>query len=112
MTVGETGDGIRLVGGRIDGFAQALTLGACRTRTTTIKLPLVGGFQVAQCAGRGGLCIATGARAGARVRRARHARRRQGPARTRRRSATARPIFIDYAHKPDALEKALEALRP
>ena len=22
------------------------------------------------------------------------------------------PIFIDYAHKPDALEKALEALRP
>ena len=22
------------------------------------------------------------------------------------------PIFIDYAHKPDALAKALEALRP
>ena len=22
------------------------------------------------------------------------------------------PIFIDYAHKPDALSKALEALRP
>ena len=27
-------------------------------------------------------------------------------------SKNGAPIFIDYAHKPDALEKALEALRP
>ena len=27
-------------------------------------------------------------------------------------SANGAPIFIDYAHKPDALKKALEALRP
>ena len=35
-----------------------------------------------------------------------------GPARARRRRKNGAPIFVDYAHKPDALEKALEALRP
>ncbi len=59
MTVGEHGDGIKLVGGVIDGFAQVVTL-AYGGRDYKIKLPLVGGFQVQNAAVAAGLAIATG----------------------------------------------------
>ena len=49
---------------------------------------------------------------GRRVRRARAARRRKRPARAGRGRRSGAPIFVDYAHKPDALAKAIEALRP
>lgn len=110
MTVGETGEGIRLVAGRIDGFAQRVTL-AHAGREYSIRLPLVGGFQVHNAAVAAGLCIATGA-APARVFAAldhlEGAKGRLELAGTR----NGAPIFIDYAHKPDALQKALDALRP
>jgi len=110
MTVGEKGEGIRLVGGAIDGFAQVVTL-AHAGREYKIKLPLVGGFQVHNAAVAAGLCIATGAepaRVFAALERLEGAKGRLELAGQR----NGAPIFIDYAHKPDALQKALEALRP
>jgi UDP-N-acetylmuramoyl-L-alanyl-D-glutamate--2,6-diaminopimelate ligase len=110
MTVGEKGEGIRLVAGRIDGFAQVVTL-AHAGRDYRIKLPLVGGFQVHNAAVAAGLCIATGAdpaRVFAALEKLEGAKGRIELAGTRNDA----PIFIDYAHKPDALQKALEALRP
>ena len=44
--------------------------------------------------------------------RARASPRRQRPPRTGRPTRAGAPVFVDYAHKPDALEKALPALRP
>lgn len=110
MTVGEGGDDIKLKSGAIDGFAQKIVL-AHGGRDYSIKLPLVGGFQVQNAAIAAGLVIATGGDP-ARVFPA--LEKLQG-AKGRLELAGARngaPIFIDYAHKPDALAKALQALRP
>jgi UDP-N-acetylmuramoyl-L-alanyl-D-glutamate--2,6-diaminopimelate ligase len=110
MTVGEKGDDIKLVGGAIDGFAQVVTL-AHGGNTYKVKLPLVGGFQVQNAAVAAGLAIATGAepaRVFAALENLVGAKGRLELAGTH----SGAPIFIDYAHKPDAMAKALQALRP
>jgi UDP-N-acetylmuramoyl-L-alanyl-D-glutamate--2,6-diaminopimelate ligase len=110
MTVGAHGDDIKLFGGEIDGFAQAVSI-AHGGRMYKVKLPLVGAFQVQNAAIAAGLAIATGAEP-ARVLAA--LEKLQG-AKGRLEMVGAKdgaPIFIDYAHKPDALKNALEALRP
>jgi UDP-N-acetylmuramoyl-L-alanyl-D-glutamate--2,6-diaminopimelate ligase len=110
MTVGTGGDDIKLIGGAIDGFAQVATL-AHGGRAFTIKLSLVGAFQVQNAALAAGLAIATGGEPRsvfAALEMLQGAKGRLELAGTR----NGAPIFIDYAHKPDALKKALEALRP
>ena len=114
VTVGSRGDGagegIRLIGAEIDGFAQKLTL-EHRGRRYPVRLPLVGEFQIENALVSAGLAIGTGSEPkavfaslelleGAKGRLERVAER------------NGAPIFVDYAHKPDALEKALRALRP
>ena len=110
MTVGERGSDIKLVGGVIDGFAQRVTI-AHAGHTYKAKLPLVGAFQVQNAAVAAGLAIATGAepaRVFAALEHLTGAKGRLELAGTK----NGAPIFIDYAHKPDALAKALTALRP
>ncbi|MDO8878650.1 MAG: UDP-N-acetylmuramoyl-L-alanyl-D-glutamate--2,6-diaminopimelate ligase [Pseudolabrys sp.] len=110
MTVGEGGDDIKLVGGAIDGFAQVVEI-AHGGKTYKVKLPLVGGFQVQNAAVAAGLAIATGAepaRVFAALEKLTGAKGRLELSGT----YNGAPIFIDYAHKPDALAKALAALRP
>ncbi|MGJ5181885.1 UDP-N-acetylmuramoyl-L-alanyl-D-glutamate--2,6-diaminopimelate ligase [Bradyrhizobium oligotrophicum] len=114
MTVGASGDGagdgIRLVAAAIDGFAQQLQIQHCG-RMYTIRLPLVGAFQIENALVAAGLAIGTGSDP-------------QGvfEALEKLEGAKGRlelvgehngaPVFIDYAHKPDALAKALQAVRP
>jgi UDP-N-acetylmuramoyl-L-alanyl-D-glutamate--2,6-diaminopimelate ligase len=110
MTVGEKGADIKLIGGAIDGFAQIVEI-AHDGKTYKVKLPLVGGFQVQNAAVAAGLAIATGAepaRVFAALEKLTGAKGRLELSGTR----NGAPIFIDYAHKPDALAKALAALRP
>jgi UDP-N-acetylmuramoyl-L-alanyl-D-glutamate--2,6-diaminopimelate ligase len=110
MTVGVAGDDIKLVDGAIEGFCQIVTL-AHKDTTYKIKLPLVGAFQVQNAALAAGLCIATGgdpARVFASLEKLQGAKGRLELAGTKNGAS----IFIDYAHKPDALQKALQALRP
>jgi UDP-N-acetylmuramoyl-L-alanyl-D-glutamate--2,6-diaminopimelate ligase len=110
MTVGAQGDDIKLLGGEIDGFAQLVRI-AHGGKTYEIKLPLVGAFQVENAGIAAGLCIATGsepARVFAMLDMLHGAKGRLELAG----SKNGAPIFIDYAHKPDALKKALDALRP
>ena len=110
MTVGVAGDDIKLAAGVIDGFAQLVTL-KHGGRDYKIKLPLVGAFQVQNAALAAGLAIATGGE----PRSVFAALEKLQGAKGRLELAGERdgaPIFIDYAHKPDALKKALEALRP
>jgi UDP-N-acetylmuramoyl-L-alanyl-D-glutamate--2,6-diaminopimelate ligase len=110
IAVGENGVDIKLVSGSIDGFAQMITV-AHDGRTYKIRLPLVGAFQVQNAGIAAGLAIATGAEPA----RVFAALEKLAGAQGRLELAGARngaPIFIDYAHKPDALKKALESLRP
>ena len=104
------GEGIRLIEAEIDGFAQKLTFEHRGKRHAT-RLPLVGEFQIENALVAAGLAIGTGSEPewvfatlenleGAKGRLERVAER------------NGAPIFVDYAHKPDALEKALRALRP
>src|SRR5882724_2415 len=104
------GEGIRLIEADIDGFAQELTL-EHRGRRHAVRLPLVGEFQIENALVAAGLAIGTGSEPkaafatlelleGAKGRLERVAER------------NGAPIFVDYAHKPDALAKALQALRP
>jgi UDP-N-acetylmuramoyl-L-alanyl-D-glutamate--2,6-diaminopimelate ligase len=104
------GEGIRLIEADIDGFAQKLAL-EHRGHRHAVRLPLVGEFQIENALVAAGLAIGTGSEPkavfaelelleGARGRLERVAER------------NGAPIFVDYAHKPDALAKALQALRP
>ena len=114
LAVGSRGDGagegIRLVDAEIDGFAQKLAL-EHRGRKFAVRLPLVGHFQIENALVAGGLAIGTGSDAEAvfacleRLEGAKGRLERVG-------ERNGAQIFVDYAHKPDALAKALQALRP
>ena len=113
IAVGRKADGnesIRLVEAEIDGFAQKLAL-EYRGRKLTIKLPLVGEFQIENALVAAGLAIGTGSDVEkvfaslAQLEGAKGRLERVG-------ERNGAPIFVDYAHKPDALAKALQALRP
>jgi UDP-N-acetylmuramoyl-L-alanyl-D-glutamate--2,6-diaminopimelate ligase len=110
MTVGRTGDGIRLVDAAIDGFAQTLRL-AHAGRTHTVRLSLVGGFQVENALVAAGQAIASGGEPAAVFAALERLEGAKGRLELVGRRNGA-PIFVDYAHKPDALAKAIEALRP
>ncbi|MGX9392196.1 UDP-N-acetylmuramoyl-L-alanyl-D-glutamate--2,6-diaminopimelate ligase [Nitrobacteraceae bacterium UC4446_H13] len=114
LTVGRRGDGegmgICLIDVAVDGFTQKLTL-AHRGRRYSLRLPLVGEFQIENALVAAGLAIATGSDAARvfsvleRLEGAKGRLERVG-------ERNGAPIFVDYAHKPDALAKALQALRP
>jgi UDP-N-acetylmuramoyl-L-alanyl-D-glutamate--2,6-diaminopimelate ligase len=110
LTVGRKGEGIRLLDAAVDGFAQKLTLEYDGKRYR-VRLPLVGEFQIENALIAAGLVLAAGGAA-----------ERVFAALDQLEGAPGRlelvgerngaPVFVDYAHKPDALAKALEALRP
>jgi UDP-N-acetylmuramoyl-L-alanyl-D-glutamate--2,6-diaminopimelate ligase len=110
LTVGRNGDGIRLTSTAIDGFTQAASV-EHGGRSYQFRLPLVGGFQVENALVAAGLAIATGGpaeRVFASLATLKGAKGRLDLVGDR----NGAPVFVDYAHKPDALEKAIEALRP
>jgi len=110
ITVGRDGDAIRLLDVAVDGFAQKLTVEYDGKRYK-VRLPLVGDFQIENAMVAAGLVIATG---GDPVRVFAALDNLQGaPGRLELvGERNGAPVFVDYAHKPDALAKALEALRP
>jgi UDP-N-acetylmuramoyl-L-alanyl-D-glutamate--2,6-diaminopimelate ligase len=110
LTVGRRGAGIRLVATAIDGFVQRLHA-VHGGVDYEIRLPLVGDFQVENALVAAGLAIATGSEPAA----AFAALAGLTGAKGRLELVGERDgasIFVDYAHKPDALAKALAALRP
>ena len=114
VTVGRTGDGagegIRLLDAGIDGLAQKLTL-EHRGRRHAARLPMVGEFQIENALVAVGLAIATGSQPDAVFAQLEFLEGAKGRLeRVAERNGAL--IFIDYAHKPDALAKALQALRP
>jgi len=110
LTVGRKGEGIRLHDVAIDGFAQTLTV-VHAGNTYAVRLPLPGAFQVENALVAAGLAIATGSEPKAVFAALASLRGAKGRLDLAGEKDGA-PIFVDYAHKPDALAKALDALRP
>jgi UDP-N-acetylmuramoyl-L-alanyl-D-glutamate--2,6-diaminopimelate ligase len=111
VTVGASGDDIRLVSRTPGQLGQLLKLehgGAA----LDVYLPLIGGYQVANALVAAGLVMATGGNPAQTL----DALTRLQPVRGRlERAAINRagaPVYVDYAHTPDALEAAIAALRP
>jgi len=80
-------------------------------RDYTTRLPLPGAFQVENALVAAGLAIATGSEDGATFAALAQLTGAKGRLELVG-SNNGAPIFVDYAHKPDALAKALQALRP
>ena len=104
------GEGIRLVEAVVEGFAQQLVL-EHRGIRHSIQLPLVGEFQIENALVAAGLAIGTGSDPSAVLATLEHLEGAKGRL-ERVGEHNGAPIFVDYAHKPDALAKALQALRP
>ena len=118
VTVGRRGDGLRLVAAEPDADGTTIRVacdpGLCPgtgTRTVALRLPLAGEFQVSNALVAAGLCLATGSAPDAVF--SALAGLVGAPGRLQRVGARrGAPIFVDYAHKPDALETVLRTLRP
>lgn len=111
ISVGRSGENLKLVDTKRDGFAQRLTIRHAGN-DVDVCLPLVGGFQAANALVAAGLCIACGAGAELvfpHLSSLKGARGRLEHVATTQSGAT---VFVDYAHTPDALATALGALRP
>jgi UDP-N-acetylmuramoyl-L-alanyl-D-glutamate--2,6-diaminopimelate ligase len=108
--VGRAGNPLQLIDVAVDGFAQKIAL-AYAGRPYVLKLPLVGAFQVDNALVAAGLAIATGSDPDRVFAALENLTGAKGRLELAGRKGGA-PVFVDYAHKPDALAKALEALRP
>ena len=111
LTVGEKGTAIRLIAREPGQLGQQLEIehhGVWRK----IHLPLIGAYQAANALVAAGLVLATGGNAD----RTFDALSRLLPVRGRLERAVITkagvPVYVDYAHTPDALKAAIAALRP
>ena len=111
MTVGRKGEELRLIDRTPTGLGQRLTLEANGKRRE-VTLPLIGAYQAANCLTAAGLVVATGGKMDetlANLARVQPVRGRLERAVITHRDAA---VYVDYAHTPDALKEAIEALRP
>ncbi|RVT89404.1 UDP-N-acetylmuramoyl-L-alanyl-D-glutamate--2,6-diaminopimelate ligase [Sphingomonas crocodyli] len=111
ISVGETGETLRLLNRTPTALGQTLII-EVDGKPRELKLPLIGAYQAANSLVAAGLVIATGGS----VDQVFTSLARVAPVRGRlERAAINRagaPAYVDYAHTPDGLEAAINALRP
>ncbi|AQR73521.1 UDP-N-acetylmuramoyl-L-alanyl-D-glutamate--2,6-diaminopimelate ligase [Sphingomonas sp. LM7] len=111
ITVGEHGETLKLTERDPTLLGQGLTIEA-GGRTHKVMLPLIGAYQAANALTAAGLVIATGGDVAATI--ANLARLQPVRGRLERAVITrsGAPVYVDYAHTPDALKAAIAALKP
>ena len=111
LTVGAHGREIELVKRESTPLGQKLILHHAG-KAQTLELPLIGAYQAANVLVSAGLVLATGGDWAATL----SAMGRVAPVRGRLERAVitpaGAPVYVDYAHTPDAVEAAIDALRP
>ncbi len=111
MSVGHDGDFLKLVSRDATQLGQTLVV-EHEGEARTIKLPLIGAYQAANALVSAALAMASGSSPSQVF----DAIGRLQPVRGRLEraviTATGAPVYIDYAHTPDALEAAIAALEP
>jgi UDP-N-acetylmuramoyl-L-alanyl-D-glutamate--2,6-diaminopimelate ligase len=113
--VGAPGEGqeafLRLVARKATQLGQDLTI-AYAGAERVVKLPLIGAYQAANALCAAALALATGSEPALVF----DALARLQPVRGRLERAVitpaGAPVYVDYAHTPDAIEAAIAALRP
>jgi UDP-N-acetylmuramoyl-L-alanyl-D-glutamate--2,6-diaminopimelate ligase len=110
-SIGRDGKTLRLVSAELDGFGQNLVV-EHDGKQHRVRLPLVGAFQASNALVAAGLCLATGGSAATVMPMLESLQGARGRLDLAGSAKGGAPIFIDYAHTPDALLKALDALRP
>jgi UDP-N-acetylmuramoyl-L-alanyl-D-glutamate--2,6-diaminopimelate ligase len=111
LTVGRRGEALKLLDREATQLGQRLVVQA-EGKSHKIELPLIGAYQAANALTAAGLVLATGgdlARTLASLGRVQGVRGRLERAVITRAGA---PVYVDYAHTPDAIEAAIQALRP
>jgi UDP-N-acetylmuramoyl-L-alanyl-D-glutamate--2,6-diaminopimelate ligase len=102
---------LRLVEQAALAHGQVLSV-ALDGRSERIETGLVGGFQAANLLAALGLVLTTGADPGAALASLSGLRGARGRLQQVGTHPSGAPVFVDYAHAPDALEQVLRALRP
>ena len=112
MTVGhDAGCDLQLAGQRFDAAGQEVRL-FWQGTAHQLRLGLIGGFQALNVAVAAGLVLACGDRAEDVFSTLSGLEPVRGRMQLAARRAGGAPVFVDYAHTPDALDTALRALRP
>ncbi len=111
FTVGAAGEDIRLISRTPGHLGQTLEI-EYEGKARTIDLPLIGAYQAANVLVAAGLVLATGADAAATFDAIKRLQTVRGRLERAGVSASGAPVYVDYAHTPDALEAAIAALRP
>lgn len=110
-TYGAKGDEFRLLVDEPTPTGQHLVLDVMGVRHE-VGLPLVGGFQASNALAALGLVVATGGEPARAVEALGHLTGAPGRLQLVARHRSGAAVYVDYAHKPEALETVLRTLRP
>ena len=111
LTVGTNGETLKLVSRTPHADGQTLDV-VCEGRNYKIALPLAGEFQASNALVAAALAIALGQSADQVFAALAHLKGAPGRLEKVAYAKSGAPIYVDYAHTPDALETVLKALRP
>ncbi|RDV06524.1 UDP-N-acetylmuramoyl-L-alanyl-D-glutamate--2,6-diaminopimelate ligase [Sphingorhabdus pulchriflava] len=111
ITVGAKGHGIQLLSREPTQLGQTLEI-SMQGEVSKVKLPLIGGYQVANALLSAGIAIASGCDAEAVIANLARLQPVRGRLERAAISRSGAPVYVDYAHTPDGLEAAIAALRP
>ena len=111
ITVGENGGGLKLVARTPSLDGQTLDI-LYAGKTHRVELPLAGAFQASNALVAAAMAIGLGEPADSVFAALEHLKGAPGRLERVAVAASGAPVFVDYAHTPDALENVLAALRP
>lgn len=109
--VGRAGTGLKLASTTRQGFGQLLEIEG-QQGTYSVYLPLVGDFQAENALMAVGLVVAAGGSEPHAVRALEQLQGASGRLELVATTPAGAPVFVDFAHSPDALGHVLKALRP
>lgn len=111
LSVGREGDFIVLKKVEHHQFGQVVEL-EHEGNHYRVEFPLAGDFQIANGLVAAGMAIATGTSASVAFKALESLKGASGRLELVGKSQAGSPVYVDYAHKPEALENVLKSLRP
>ena len=111
ITVGRNGETLKLASRETTPLGQRLVVEA-EGASHVVSLGLIGAYQAANALTAAGLVIATGGDTRATLANLARVHPVRGRLERAVISRSGAPVYVDYAHTPDAIESAIEALRP